>query len=151
MKRCAPAISVAIGSPRVVTSRAQPPDVALIGPVSSEVVKTTGAPDFRGIVLRYSDAGETSYPAACPSGVAARDWVVARAPALIATERRKMRRFVLNMMPSDLSLADKASTSLLASNSAGECEVADTRAGSFSLGKVALRRLATGRAESRRR
>src|SRR5215831_9296573 len=37
---------------RAVMSRAQPPDVALIGPLSRAAVKVTGSPDLRGIVLR---------------------------------------------------------------------------------------------------
>src|SRR5580693_7662325 len=106
MNRCAPAIPVAIGSPRVVISRAQPPDVALIGPLSSEAVKTTGSPDFRGIVFRKSDAGETSYPAARPSGGAAKDSEVARAPAPITSVCRKIRRSASNMTHSYFSLAE---------------------------------------------
>ena len=43
---------VAIGSPREVISRAQPPEVALMGPLSRDAVKTTGSPGFRGMVDR---------------------------------------------------------------------------------------------------
>src|SRR5262245_58935162 len=47
--RCAPAMSVAIGNPLVVMSRAQPPEVALIGDLSREAVKVTGSPVRRGM------------------------------------------------------------------------------------------------------
>jgi hypothetical protein len=57
MNRCAPAMSVAIGSPRVVISRAQPPDVALIGPLSREAVKTTASPDLRGTLQIFRCGG----------------------------------------------------------------------------------------------
>src|SRR5581483_2990293 len=97
MKRCAPAIFKAIGRPFVVISRAHPPDVALIGPCSSEAVNTTGSPDLRGIVAKYSDAGETSYPAACPSLSPASDRAAARVPAPNANDCKTKRRFALNM------------------------------------------------------
>src|SRR5713101_3592279 len=98
MNRCAPAISVAIGSPRVVISRAHPPDVALIAPLSREAVKTTGSPDLRGTVFKYSEAAETSYPAAWPSLPAAKDCEAASVPAPAANDCRKIRRLVLNMI-----------------------------------------------------
>jgi hypothetical protein len=59
-KRCAPAIPVAIGRPRVVMSRAQPPLVALIGPPSSEAVNFIASPVRRGMTARASVDGETS-------------------------------------------------------------------------------------------
>jgi hypothetical protein len=49
--KCAPAMSVAIGKPLVVMSRAQPPEVALIGDLS---------PVRRGTNAIWSDAGATS-------------------------------------------------------------------------------------------
>ena len=42
-------MSVEIGNWRAVISRAQPPEVALIGSLSSAAVNFSGSPDLRGM------------------------------------------------------------------------------------------------------
>src|SRR5215510_15109426 len=85
---------VAMGRALEVMSRAQPPEVALMGDLSSEAVNVTGSPVRRGINVRWSDAGATSYPSACPSLPAARDCDAARPPVARTSPPRKARRLV---------------------------------------------------------
>jgi len=89
-------MSVAISKDRAVISRAQPPEVALIGALSSEAVKAVGSPLLRGIVGRKSDAGATSRPAAWPSLApsAASDRDATSPPAPSASAPRTYRRSV---------------------------------------------------------
>ena len=50
----------ASGNRALVKSRAQPPEVALIGPLSSDIVNLSASPDLRGTVAMNFDAGATS-------------------------------------------------------------------------------------------
>jgi len=75
----------------------QPPEVALLGPLSRDAREDHGSPDFRGNGLRNPMRRRSHIRAACPSGVAAGLPEEAKAPRRMPpSEGRKKRRSVVS-------------------------------------------------------